>query len=99
MLNVRVRVRDAQRIDKQSTSTDMTYQLAAQLAAAKLNVGCAGADSSCVASAIASADSWLCSHPLGSKVKADSKAWKQIMPAYNKLVAYNNGQLCAPPRK
>jgi hypothetical protein len=31
----------------------MTYQLAAQLAAAKLNVDCARMDSSCVASAIA----------------------------------------------
>ena len=85
-------------IMRQSTNQDMTYQLAAQLAAAKLNVTCAGADSSCVASAIAAADSWLCSHPIGSSVKASSQAWRQITSAYNTLVNYNEGLLCAPPR-
>jgi hypothetical protein len=81
-----------------STHGDMTYQLSAQLAAAKLNVGCAGANSSCVASALAAADSWLCSHPIGSDVTANTQAWKQITPAYNTLVNYNEGLLCAPPR-
>jgi hypothetical protein len=77
----------------------MTYRLAAQLAAVKLNVGCAGTNSSCVASAIAAADSWLCLHPIGSKVTANSAAWKQITATYNTLAAYNEGLLCAPPRK
>jgi hypothetical protein len=81
-----------------STGGDMTYQLGAQLAAAKLNVGCAGTNSSCVASAIAAADSWLCSHPIGSNVTANSQAWKQITATYNTLVNYNTGLLCAPPR-
>jgi hypothetical protein len=80
------------------TSQDMTYQLAAQLIAAKLNVTCAGANSSCVASAIAAADSWLCSHPVGSNVTANSQAWKQITANYNTLTNYNEGLLCAPPR-
>jgi CO dehydrogenase/acetyl-CoA synthase delta subunit len=84
---------------KQSTDLDMTYQLAAQLIAAKLNVACAGTNSSCATSAIAAADSWLCAHPIGSKVSANSPVWKQITTAYNTLSAYNEGLLCAPPRK
>jgi hypothetical protein len=83
---------------QQSTSKDMTNRLAAQLAAAKLNVRCAGTNSRCVASAIAAADSWLCSHPIGSKVTGNSQAWKKITPAYNTLTEYNEGLLCAPPR-
>ena len=81
-----------------ATARDRTYQLGAQLAAAKLNVNCAHADSSCVASAIAAADSWLCSHPIGSNVTSKSTAWRQIMSTYNILVNYNEGLLCAPPR-
>jgi hypothetical protein len=76
----------------------MTYHLAAQLAAAKLNVDCAATDSSCVASAIAAADAWLCSHAIGSNVRANSQVWKDITPTYNTLVDYNSGLLCAPPR-
>ena len=79
------------------TRGDMTYQLAAQLAAAKLNVDCAHMDSSCVASAIAAADAWLCSHAIGSNVRANSQVWKDITPTYNTLADYNNGLLCAPP--
>ena len=75
---------------------DMTYALAAQLIAAKLNGNCAGADSSCVTSTISSADAWLCQHPIGSNVSASSSAWKQITPTYNKLTSYNEGMLCAP---
>ncbi|PYI95796.1 MAG: hypothetical protein DME98_14705 [Verrucomicrobia bacterium] len=80
------------------TRGDMTYQLAAQLAAAKLNVACNLTDLSCVASAIAAADAWLCSHPIGSNVRAHSQAWKEITPTYNTLADYNNGLLCARPR-
>jgi hypothetical protein len=82
---------------KQSTSRDMTYQLAAQLIATKLNITCANTNGSCVANVITAADSWLCAHPIGSKVKASSAAWKQITPTYNTLAAYNQGKLCAPP--
>ena len=80
------------------TRKDMTYQLAAQLAAAKLNVDCNLTDSSCVASAIAAADAWLCLHPVGSNVTANSKVWKDITATYNTLADYNDGLLCAPPR-
>jgi hypothetical protein len=74
----------------------MTYPLAAQLIAAKLNVNCGGANSSCVASAISSADAWLCQHPVGSNVSASSPEWAQISSTYNTLYSYNEGQLCAP---
>jgi uncharacterized membrane protein len=83
---------------KQSTNLDMTYQFAAQLIAAKLNVFCAGTNPGCVSGAIAAADSWLCAHPIGSGVRANSSSWKQITPTYNTLAAYNEGLLCAPPR-
>lgn len=86
-------------IMKQSTSTDMTYAMAAQLIAAKLNVNCTGANSSCVASAISAADNWLCAHPVGSNVKASSSDWKAITATYNTLTQYNEGKLCAPARK
>jgi hypothetical protein len=80
------------------TNKDMTYQLAAQLAAAKLNVDCAFTDSSCVASAITAADAFLCSHPIGSQVTAHSQVWKEITATYNTLADYNDGLLCAAPR-
>ena len=86
-------------IMQQPTSGDKTYSLAAQVIAAKLNVYCAGADSSCVASAISSADMWLCQHPVGSNVSSTSPAWAQISSTYNTLVAYNQGQSCAPKCK
>ena len=79
-----------------STSGDKTYSLAAQLIAAKLNINCAGTNSSCVASAISSADAWLCDHPVGSNVDSNSAAWKQVKAAYNTLTDYNEGRLCAP---
>jgi N6-adenosine-specific RNA methylase IME4 len=47
---------DAMAIMVSPTRGDMTYQLAAQLAAAKLNVDCGRMDSTCVASAIAAAE-------------------------------------------
>ena len=80
---------------QQSTSKDMTYAMAAQLIAAKLNVKCNGTDSNCVASAINNADAWLCQHPVGSNVTASSSAWQQITSVYNTLVNYNAGKLCA----
>jgi len=88
---------DAIAIMLHPTSKDLTYQLAAQLAAAKLNVDCARMDSSCVASAIAAADAFLCSHAIGSNVTAHDQVWKGITATYNTLVDYNEGRLCAPP--
>jgi hypothetical protein len=82
-----------QRINK-----DRTTQMFAQLVAAKLNVGI-GNDSSCIASTISYADSWLSTYPLGSNVSGSSAAWAAGEPYHNQLDAYNNGQLCAPHRK
>jgi len=52
----------------QANGGDRTYNLAAQLIAAKLNVNCSRASSNCVALAISNADAWLCQHPPGSNV-------------------------------
>ena len=90
---------DAIAIMKQSTSADMTYQIAAQLIAAKLNVSCAFNDASCVSAAITNADNWLCNHPVGSKVKAGSSAWQTISSTFDTLTKYNEGKLCAKARK
>src|SRR5262245_59311285 len=79
-----------------STSGDTTYSLAAQLIAAKLNVNCAGSNSTCVAAAMNSADMWLCQHSVGSGVTSNSPEWKQVKAAYNTLTDYNEGRLCAP---
>jgi hypothetical protein len=79
-----------------STSGDKTYSLAAQLIAAKLNINCGGADSTCVAAAISSADAWLCQHPVGSGITSNSKEWKQITSTYDTLTSYNEGHLCVP---
>ena len=84
---------------QQSTSKDLTYAMAAQLIAAKLNANCTGANSSCVTSAINDADNWLCQRPVGTNVTASSSAWKQITSVYNTLTQYNEGKLCAPARK
>jgi hypothetical protein len=87
------------RILQNSTSGDMTYQMAAHLAAAKLNISCSNTDASCVSSAMAAADAFLCAHPAGSKITASSKAWQQVTTSFNTLVKYNEGKLCAPARK
>ena len=83
-------------IMRHNSSHDKTYSLAQQLIAAKLNIACNGSDSSCIASAIAAADSFLCAHPVGSGVTANSAAWQQIKATYNLIEKYNEGLLCAP---
>ena len=80
-----------------STSTDKTYNLFAQLVAAKLNVGL-GNPSSCIEATILAADNWMAEHPVGSGVSASSPAWQSISAAYTMLDQYNNGMLCAPHR-
>src|SRR2546422_5417857 len=75
-------------------SSDLT--LALQFLAAKLNIACKGSDSNCIASAIAAADSFLCAHPVGSGVTANSSAWQQIKATNSLLEKYNEGMLCAP---
>jgi hypothetical protein len=83
-------------IMRHNSSHDKTYTLAQQLIAAKLNIACKGSDSSCIASAIAAADSFLCAHPVGSGVTANSSAWQQIKATNSLLEKYNEGLLCAP---
>ena len=82
-------------IMRHNSSHDKTYTLAQQLIAVKLNISCKGSDSSCITSAIAAADSFLCAHPAGSGVTANSSAWQQIKATYNLLEKYNKGMLCA----
>ncbi len=76
---------------------DKTYDLFKQLVAAKLNV-LIGNDSSCISATITAADSWMASHPVGSKVSARSSAWSTAGPLHDELDDYNNGELCAPHR-
>jgi hypothetical protein len=83
-------------IMRHNSSRDKTYSLAQQLIAAKLNISCKNSSTSCIASAIVAADSWLCTHPVGSGVRANSSAWQAIKATYNLLAKYNAGQLCAP---
>ncbi|CAA9299148.1 MAG: hypothetical protein AVDCRST_MAG40-232 [uncultured Gemmatimonadaceae bacterium] len=76
---------------------DKTYNLFAQLVAAKLNVAI-GNDASCISAAIAAADAWMTTYPVGSGVKASSAAWQSIAATFTRLDEYNNGRLCAPRR-
>ena len=76
---------------------DKTYDMFKQLVAAKLNV-LVGNEASCINSTIASADSWMASHPVGSGVSSGSSAWSTGGPLHETLDSYNNGELCAPHR-
>lgn len=81
-----------------ATKGDKTYNMAEHLIAAKLNVA-VGNESSCIVEAIADADAFLALYPIGSGVKASSSAWVNVgSDIFNQLVAYNEGQLCAPHR-
>ena len=79
------------------TNRDMTYQMFAQLVAAEMNVNCLDSNESCVKDAIEAAESFMETHGVGSLVRANSSDWKAVTWAYNTLVNYNEGLLCAPP--
>lgn len=82
------------------TKRDVTFSMFQALVAAKLNVE-NGSESSCIASTIASADTWMATHgPVGSGVKAggSDSPWRTGEPLYLMLDDYNNGFLCAPHR-
>ena len=83
-------------IMRHNSAHDKTYTLAFQLIAAKLNIACNSSDSSCIASAIIAADNFLCEHPVGSGVTANSAAWQSIKATYSLIAKYNEGLLCAP---
>lgn len=76
---------------QRATRGDKTYSMAAQLIATKLNLA-NGNNSSCIASTVAAADTWMQQNPLGSGAK---KTWTQGEPYHNALDDYNNGRLCA----
>jgi hypothetical protein len=82
---------------KTNNKQDKTITLFRALVAAKLNV-LIGNESACIDATIASADAWMAAHPVGSRVRASSAAWKAAEPLYRKLDKYNNGLLCAPHR-
>ena len=79
---------------------DKRFTLFRALVAAKLNV-LVGNDDSCIADNISAADDWFadstlleCTYDKDSKVKANSDAWKEAEPIYERLDLYNNGGLC-----
>ena len=78
------------------TNNNQSPLLFTEVVAALLNQA-AGADASCVASTLASADLWLAANPPNSGVKKNSTAWKTAAaPMFDRLVAYNSGLLCSP---
>ncbi len=77
---------------------DKTYDMFAQLVAAKLNV-LIGNESDCIDETIALADAWLSMYTVGIGVKANSDAWQTAASGWHTtLDEYNNGNLCAPHR-
>ena len=77
--------------------SDKSITMFSSLVPAKLNVAI-GNDGSCVADAIAAADTWMIAHPPGSNVAGSSPAWVIGEPLHITLDSYNNGLLCAPHR-
>jgi hypothetical protein len=78
---------------KRPTKGDVTYSMAAQLIATKLNLA-RGTQASCISSTVTSADAWLTTYPVGTK--PNNAAWTVGNPVHNTLDDYNNGRLCAP---
>ena len=77
---------------------DKTLTMFSSLVSATLNV-MVGNDSSCVATTIAAANSWMSAYgPAGRGVHASSFAWKVGEPLHRLMDNYNNGMLCAPHR-
>ena len=89
---------DASNICANRDCGDVTFLLAAELAAAKLNILCCNNDHSCVDGAIASADQFLCRYQLGCRLSSRSIAWCQFLKTFTVLYNYNAGKLCAPSR-
>lgn len=70
--------------------------LGSQLVAAMLNVA-NGADNSCIASTITSANTWVATYEASRPIGAGT-AWNAGEKLASKLDDYNNGKLCAPHR-
>ena len=88
---------EATELIKKPGRGDKTYDMYAQLVAAKLNVMIGNCDY-CISDVIASADAWMVDNPVGSGVSADSPEWKEAEEWHYLLDEYNNGRLCAPHR-
>ena len=86
---------DAFYILRHSTG-DKTYAMGSELIAIQLAMACRGADTSCISSQLAQANSWLCMHPIGSGVHGGDAVWHQIEPVYKVLKKYNQGKICVP---
>ena len=82
---------------KAKSRGDKTYDMFAQLVAAKLNVLIGNTDL-CISDIITEADAWMSAHHVGTDVSADSEAWKMAEGWHEMLDDYNNGLLCAPHR-
>jgi hypothetical protein len=77
-----------------AASADKTYELAAEMVAAKLNLS-AGALGTCSIASVADGDAWLASYLLGSGVGQSGSAWTAGASIYSTLRNFNrNG--CAP---
>jgi len=77
---------------------DKSLTMFSSLVSAMLNV-MIGNDSSCVATTITAANSWMGTYgPVGSGIHAASFAWKIGEPLHRLMDNYNNGMLCAPHR-
>lgn len=81
---------------RHSSGQDKTYSLAQQLITARLNVICKSSNPECVSNLLIAADSFLCAHPIGSGVTANSSAWQQIKATHAALEKYNAGRSCSP---
>ena len=81
----------------QSKSKDVSYAMASQLIAAKLNVA-SGNEASCITATITDADAWVATHGIGTGISGSSAAWSAGEPLKDTLDSYNNGLLCAPGR-
>lgn len=79
-----------------ASGTDNFDILASQLVATMLNVA-NGADNSCIASTITSANNWIATYESARPIGA-GPAWELGEPLASKLDDYNNGLLCAPHR-
>lgn len=76
---------------------DMTYRIAWQALATKLNIAF-GYPDTCVVDELATVDAWLTANPVGSGVLIDDPAWLEIRPLYTSLGLYNIGRRCATRR-
>ncbi|WP_440954487.1 DUF7507 domain-containing protein [Methanosarcina sp. Mfa9] len=82
---------------------DKTFTMFPALVAAKLNVLIGNEYDKCAEEAgidfITEADAWMEENPIGSKVKGNSKEWKEGEPLYEWLDWYNNGYCFWAPER